>query len=438
MKTDLGVFLKQYRIDNGLTQAGLQEQLEGKGATVSSGYISKLESGVIKLPDDVFLAKLAELTGTDVVSLRNMCRETSEVSSKLRMACGHSVWSAPLYLAACDGLVPNLQISTFIQGEPRVDLRAEHLDWIVPFSERMYWADRPELTPLSAADVALLLDRGQVDVGSLPGNLVRTGPYKDSLLCVGTIVDSASGCCLVCPPDIAKEWMSTNDLGQLLAEKTKGHGRKNTRSPVRFGAEEGTIAFQYLSQACAHGAVAQHQVVWNCKAAELRRRSFRELADVCKQEEKATLMGIVAWEPHATWLVRNSKADNGAVLEKCALQFAPHVELGKESHLTYEIVITRRRLGDPLPRKRELFQTLNQLVTVVAQTASRLNNLGTVPESVPESVMRRLADFLGFFGKDDDEQAVTDVIEETQRIINRILYSVRWHVLPEMGIGPQA
>jgi hypothetical protein len=33
---------------------------------------------------------------------------------------------------------------------------------------------------------------------------------------------------------------------------------------------------------------------------------------------------------------------------------------------------------------------------------------------------------------------VTDAIEETQRIINRILYSVRWHVLPEMGIGPQA
>ena len=172
MQTELGVFLRRFRAENNVTQTKLEEDLKAK-----SGYISKLESGAIQRPEDRVLTKLAAATGRRLEDLRAMCRPVAQIGAKLKMACGHSLWNAPLYCAVGKGLLPGLQVSSFYKskgpGLVQSDkIRAADLDWITPFSDQP--EERvagPALVPLSAADVASLLERDEVEIRRAAGQL---------------------------------------------------------------------------------------------------------------------------------------------------------------------------------------------------------------------------------------------------------------------------
>jgi transcriptional regulator with XRE-family HTH domain len=433
-QTRLGAFIRDTRSGKGHTQAEVEEAL----GIDKRGYISKLESGVIQRPTDKMLRLLAGYCETEFDTIKAMCETAAQARSVLKMACGYSLWNAPLICAAGEGLLPGVQISSFYRrsegGTISSDkLRASNLDWIAPYSAAEK-QDFSSLVPLAAADVGRLIYRGDVDIVAMPGNLLREGYLKDRLTCVGTVVDTVSGCSLVYPKtsDFADELaglpnLGTAKLGELLLKTKDAKGKKR----VRLAAQELTIAAEYIAQACqAHpGKLDTHDVLWHSPAADLAEQGFKQLAKACQKKEEAELLGVITWEPLATWLCQRTGHD---VLKTIPLHFVHADELTEPRHLTYEIAISDKRIGEPAPLRKELYHALAEIMGVAADMAKLLNE-----QDGSDALMGWLAGFYRFKDPGTPESADEQAIKLTKKSIARILYSVRWNVVPQMGVGPQ-
>lgn len=450
--TALGQLLKYRRDQAGLTQQQLEAQLDA-----GPSYVSKLETGRLRMPAEDVIAKLADFLDKSVDEIRRLCESNDQpVGAPCRLVAGYSVWAAPILLAAAEGLIPGIEVSCLSKiGSSGVRLVSD-LEWISPGRYLDELTPRMEgIAPLSAADVAELLQREGVEFGALPGNLVRGDRLRDSVLCVGTITDSSGGCSIVCRSEVADELatiagepagsrsgrrsVGTRDLAILLQNPKS----KSTVGRRRVAAEERTIAAEYVTQACRHitsgrRRLSRSNVIWDFRAASVAKTNFDEFESRCVQETNDKLLGIIVWEPLATWLTSTgTRPSKGKPANKplaaIPLHFTPEDGSGRASHLSYEIVLPRRLLAEPTARRQELFLSMERIMTAVAATAARLNNI----ESEPASTLCRLSRMYGFLQNEKSTAPTSIACEALARMINGVLYSVRWHVVPELRIGPQ-
>jgi transcriptional regulator with XRE-family HTH domain len=449
-KTLLSKFLREYRKQNNLKQIELQEKL-GYGR---QGYISKIETGLIGTPDAEFLKALAREVGKTVDELIALSRqpEESEETDQLlpqitvpenefKLVFGHSLWGAPIFHAAYEGRIQEFAVTSFASLNPQAGLRRLEPIWITPTQiARTPGPGVSDLAAFSAVDVLTLLRKGEADVGAVPGDIV-----PEDFIRIGTIVDSAAGCTFVCRKEKFEEWekegshrprrqssreaptstglnpmvFDTNDLCKII-ENENDAGKK-----VRIGVEENTIAYEYLKDICEQDRTHPLQVKdvkWKLRSSELAIKSVTTLERECRSEyPPSDLIGVIVWEPHATWMTLIENAETGRELKKVPIHFTPS-SLGRPHHLSYELVIRQNRIGRMNPREKELRSAVSKLMYELWDSANRLNKLSKW--SVDHGMIEQLAEYFRFAGDDAEDGA----IERTLNAVGSILYSVRWDV----------
>lgn len=454
--TLLGERLRQWRKDNQLTQTDVKGRLASRGWVDGSvDYLSKIETGRIKRsPDEAFLAALALEWNQNIDQVRGLCAprgdshgilEQSALPSStgaFKLVFGHSLWGAPLFEAAHGGYIKNFQMASFFHDLPADGSSTPILAWVKPGEQFPTPRPRSTLAALSASDVVELLRKKEADVGALPGTVAKE---NDDLEIVGTIVDSVAGCTFVCEADKLDEWqkegllvppkslrrqqpddrdnrpftspVSTRDLYEVFRFE------KGTKSRISFrvGAEEDTVAYDFLRDACDQdrkATILLRDIHWHFRTRDLTQVSFGALKRDCQERVHAKLVGAIVWEPHATWM--RLLQDKTAQLRKIPLNFAPG-ELGRPKHYTYVVVVPRNLLTDRNSRRRELINAIAELMAVLDTRAERLNNLS--PNRRSETDLERLSRYFGLIKDHDDGSPLLDW---TLDAVGSILYSVRW------------
>jgi hypothetical protein len=222
--------------------------------------------------------------------------------------------------------------------------------------------------------------------------------------------------------------LGTRQLGVILNSLLLSQ-REN--AAIKIGLETNTIAEQFLRDACRHATelresdttnlppgtpfkIHHRRLVWHFRNQELKKKGFEELKNECcsNGEENGPvtrqLLGVITWEPHATWLASRSKN-----LVKVALNLSPDA-LGRPKHLSFDIVVSRASFLRSVETNRALRADFIDLIRVVWRMAKKLNN--QTREHYDADLIERLKWYF-------DYDRTDDVLEA----IGGILYSVRWN-----------
>lgn len=447
-KTLLGKLVRDYRQQHRLKQTDLQRRLACGG----QGYISKVETGLIATPDEQFLKALAKEVGQSVEELIALSRqpESPEVvdqplprmpvaSHEFKLAFGHSLWGAPIFHATFEARIPEFAVTSFARcNTTGIDL--SKLVWLEPESiPQPPGPGNNQLAALASVDVLTLLRRGEVDVGAIPGNIV-----PEDFVRIGTIVDSAAGCTLVCTNAQFEKWKKrgTPQRGRqhvndpktkpaaldLMALETRElaeiiNGENSGNANARIGIEENTISHEFLRDVVERDRSHQlslQDLKWQVRSSELAMRPFSLLKKECAEEHPGSeLVGVIVWEPHASWMTIVEQATE---LKKVPIHFSPN-ELGRPHHLSYEIVIRRNRIGRMNPKEKELRAAVSKLLYELWDSGNRLNKLRKF--SADEGTIEQLAKY---FSLTDLNEPSDDYSKRTLGAVGSILYSVRWDV----------
>jgi hypothetical protein len=341
-----------------------------------------------------------------------------------------------------------------------------------------------DLKPYTAADVKriMLNKTGRMHVGAMPAEVIDED-FREEFFSLGTLVDSASGCTLVCRTADYEDWcrlirdrpqaseppaaaaggprkgagrpgpsssraaapgpagmdLGTRDLGRLLGllERRRAEHGDPSPQPGRFkiGVETRTVAERFLQDACAHATrlsvedrsyridrdseevlrfdparVAwsfRHPDLWKYRTEDPRPGAFPRLEEDFAgrypgpepgQAQRPELIGVITWEPQASWLVGGQ-----AEYAKIPLSFSPG-PLARPNHMTFELVVRRRSVLPGSPGSRELGQALLDLMEDLAAMGRELNKL--TPESQDSELIRRL---MWYFEFEDPVEALAAV-----------------------------
>jgi len=374
--TELSRFVRDFRERSGYSQSELLVLLnrELPGHPLPPKYVSIVETGARLNLEARFFSALSKLSGQSIERLQTQQRipiQSAPASGSLgspppsypvRIACGHVIWAAPILAAAIDGRLPGISIATFAESKMDAELlSADKAVWVEsgkwPVLPRDLEGLRMKVPaplrkeespswPLSARDVLRWLREGNVDIIGVPGGLVE---HNRDFMRIGRIVDSATGCTLVCSKELSDRlqpneratWpYQTVTTDQLCATLSAGD------SAWRIGAEEGTVAWQFLEAACMKGGRDLSDIPWDCPNRVLTTSSFGMLQSRLRSEmrdDDIRLAGVVTWEPHASWLIDQSEEEPRAF----PMQLSPN-HRGEPRHLTFDLFILRRRSEDPL------------------------------------------------------------------------------------------
>src|ERR1041384_641038 len=401
-RTLLGKLLRDYRLRNELTQTELQLRLGCGG----QGYISKVETGLIATPDSDFLTALAKEVKKDVAELTPPSQQPEEpevvdqplpkmsVSShEFRLAFGHSLWGAPIFHATLEGRIPEFAVTSFARFDAKGGIDLSKLVWLEP--DHIPPSPGPgnnDLAALASVDVLTPLRRGEVDVGAIPGNIV-----PEDFVRIGTIVDSAAGCTLVCTDQQFHKWYEQLQSNRRGDPNIKGRGisadsmaletraladlinnGKGRDKIARIGVEENTIADEFLRDICERDPSSKlvlKDLKWNLRSSELSGKSLSRLKkEWAADRHGSDLLGVIVWEPHASWMTIIGESEGDKTLRKVPIHFSPS-ELGRPHDLAYEIVIRRNRFGPMNPKEKELRAAVSKLLYELWDSGNRLNKL---------------------------------------------------------------
>jgi len=464
-------------------------------------YQSKVETGAIKVPDEAYLSGLSRLVKRPVAELKRLStlqaggRLPSGLSGldplvfdrdgagEFGLFFGHCVWAAPLFLAASVGRNTSFRMVSYgsrsAPDQPYVPSSIKFVEHI---------AAEPSLTgdlkPYTAADVKQLMlnKKGGIHVGAMPGEVIDDD-FREEFFSLGTLVDSAAGCTLVCRTADYQDWrhllgitapaagaplsssrdpransrnprssnqtkaaqrstathLQTRDLGRLLGLLERRRAERGDKSPqpgrFKVGVETETVAERFLDDACGHATQLsiddrhyridrekeevlkfdlnriawnfRHPDLWQYRNEEAKRGAFARLEeDFARrypepepgQAERPELIGVITWEPQASWL-----DDHQGKFTKIPLSFSP-TRLVRPNHLTFELVVQRASVLPGAPRARELGQALLVLMEDLAAMGRKLNKL--TPESQDPELIRRL---MWYFDFEDPEETLAAV-----------------------------
>jgi transcriptional regulator with XRE-family HTH domain len=435
--SELGAFIKKFREERGLTQTRLDEELHLNPKLL---YTGKVERGDIKSPNDAFLEALSSYTGTSVEKLREMSRtpvasmrqgRIDTVSdggrkSPLKLLFTHSLWSAPVVLAAARNLAPEFQMASRRDGE------SGEASWLgVSGLEESTRAGRKADTPFAVSDILRDLSRGSVDVAIVPGSTVAS--YR-GFQRIATLVDSAAGCYLVMTEKDIREYrknlsidrnINTKELGQLIMTAVAA-GVK----PL-FCIEENTMAQRCLEAAAEAAAKAareeevrggsrpkQRQEIPPSTAMrlhvpgnELTGMSFESLKSrIPGDKTDQQLLGVITWAPHC-YLLRRAQIESGnEEVRVLPIRLMPTPE-GRPRHLTYEIIT--RELA---PVTADFRSALVNLVRQIWYCCDSIRDVSL--DNYSSESVATLGDYFGL--------STEDTIQGLQSILFSVKYDVEF------------
>ena len=392
-QTSLGVHVRDHRERLKLTQAEFQKRIGYE----KPQYQSKIEQGSVVTPDPKYLEASREMriSVEDLERMHTVLAEAltpspslahhvsaNSAAGKPLIYFGHCLWGAPLYLAINKGLCDRFEVASLGKEDSNDAGRLLSPTPIAAFKNfRSPASMADDLLTMSASTVLEALQADEIIAGALPGNLLADEDYQEELVSLATLVDSSAGCTLVCDKQTLVEklgsksealdvWedaqqspdgplnnvsLGTRQLGVILNSLLLSQQEKEA---IKIGLETNTIAEQFLRDACRHATelresdttnltpgtpfkIHHRRLVWHFRNQELKKKGFEELKNECcsKGEENGPvtrqLLGVITWEPHATWLASRSKN-----LVKVALNFSPDA-LGRPKHLSFDIVVSR-------------------------------------------------------------------------------------------------
>jgi transcriptional regulator with XRE-family HTH domain len=442
--TKLGAFVREHRLREGLTQAQL-----GRALGLGNGlYISKVETARVGSPAPEFLAALARRTGETIDALRAMGRAEPLRPSGLlpadshrpdvgpfKLGFGHCLWGAPIFLAAHRGMIPDFLVASYSVHDPDREPQPRPA-WIQPdqVATQVPGPGGLQAEPWSAVKILDLLEKEEIHVGAIPGNVITGRGGDQRFIRIATIVDSATGCTFVSDARVVPSRpavLSTDQLFDLVA----AHARRR-RGPVNIAAEVGTVADKYLQRAFERASIALQTastpksqrdlyrhltpdaVRWHCESSQLARASFGELRESCLRTNGASLIGVLTWEPHASWLETRTKSGSGAGLKKFPLYFSPDAR-GRVMHMSFDLVILRSTALTDAFRI-----ALTRLIQRVWQNSTMLSELdGT---SFDTDALNRVAGYFGFVGDRSRTRGKETVLNHARAAIDGIRYSTHW------------
>lgn len=423
MKPDnLAQFVRTVRYGAGVTQSELADVL----GNVSPQYISKIETGRIKKPTRTFLQSIAEFSQTPMTELASMLSVSRSVADndatyrgrQYRLVFGHCLWGAPIFLAAHRGMLPEFQVASFSKRSDRQPA------WITA-DAKIEQAPRPgslDCEPWSAVRILDALEKEEIDVGAVPGNILWGRRRFQRFSKIGTVVDSATGCTFVANSaliDMPPAVISTRKFGELIMS-----ARRRLGKDVRVGVETGTVAEDYLHHAFTEPnralppselSIAPSDIAWHCENSELVSRTFEDLSAQCRNEHSAELLGMVTWEPHASWLANSSIDSTSKPLIKLPLYFNPD-SAGRLTHMSFDLVTLITTAIDSETRV-----AFSKLIQKVWQNAVLLTEMDG--SSFDTDPLNRVARYFGYASADNLSRRALD---DVRKAVAGIRYSVHW------------
>jgi hypothetical protein len=211
--------------------------------------------------------------------------------------------------------------------------------------------------------------------------------------------------------------LETVHLGRWLEHINKKKPARN----LRVGLERKTIAAYFFDLALIDSEYEEEmpgETVFGLRNWEFSYRTFRQLHEDC-EKAGGELIGILTWEPHASWLKRMSK---GEELKRVPLVLSPEPPWGRPRHLTYEVVVNFDRLaGMGEAAKRRFLGALKNLLLAFETQGHRLNAVRGFED---HDALEDLARYFGFAGPSGENVLKRDDLEETLSAITQIRYSV--------------
>lgn len=406
----------------------------------SSQYISKIETGVIQWPgDDEFWEALSLFASIPRADLEDLARrpmgshEQRRIRSTFCVAAGHCIWAAPLVLAAREGMIEEyFHVVTSRVGEAFSPI-AEPLS-----PEKIPSPRNKDVVSLSAIDVLDCLrregeDKNRVDLAIVPGKLVDEA--EKSLLRIGCIVDSWTGCSLVCRKEFeqrlaGRDGNLTEVTSRALASALVTPSSRGRPVAARFkiALEEGTVADEILKEGM--------DVQWGKDSGRLvcdilhpcRNRDFaveKKYEDIERAVGKDfSLAGVLTWDPHATWLKKT--AEKREDLTIVPVKF-PVGEDGRAAHLTFELVIRSADAISTEPRAKELRHAIFHLMRQLRDCSARLNFIDTIFKSNDRRTVRAIGEYFGLIDVDRSDSLGFDDMADTLKAIGSVRFTAHFH-----------
>lgn len=318
----------------------------------------------------------------------------------IRIAFGHCTWAVPLVLAMRD--LVGFEFTSFKSRESGEPVWMASGDCNLLRDRKYPGPTDTHLVPMSADEILTLLDHDVAQVCAVPGRLVEEGDRAYTL--VATIVDSGPGCSYLMD---ASQHQVLCDLTFSSANSRVAFTTSEIAGAIRLScpksmmpviiAEQGTVGVSYAQEIEQHlGRTLPLRVFQGFQASALQQASsFATIEEnMRKRFPNGKLVGIIAWEPHASWLRSRDEA-----VRDVLLQYAPRPGFSKtpKTNLTFDLVITDK--SRPHARVMEL---VTDLWTLLQKRS--LGNL-TIPD----------ADLLaGYFGFDQSNTDVASIIGRTR------------------------
>lgn len=442
-KTALGAFVRRERLARGKTQREF-EQLLGIEATHKL-YVSKVETGAILQPGEVFLEALAHLTGRPRAEINAMAKGEGEDRgagalnqrglAPFKVAFGHCLWAAPLVLARDED-----EHLPFHFASARDDI--EELYTKDQWGNRHY-----QLTEyFSAVQVKERLLKANVELAGLPGDLIKA-ESKD-ILSIASLVDSSISCTLLLKQELTgvdadqirdgANLKVDEFLRKLLFQKDGTTCRDRVSGsdpsfPFHLGVMYGTIAQEMLISGIDLLPIDIRKRVGRHLPKRITSEFFRDSAEAKKFWAEPSTIGVLVWEPQATWL-QESKGVAEVVANKQGWKpvkvklFFPLGKDGRPRHLSYELAMLKSTAVSEDVRHRELRASLSSLIDALDRHADFLNQLDDDTPMPPEDKLKVISDYfeLGRTGQAQHSDSLFPY-EQALHAIGEIRYSVKWN-----------
>ncbi len=416
-RTKFAEFLRKARGE--FTQGEFQEKYLDCGPAKNQ-YLSKVETGIIRQPNDGFLQAVSDYTKTPLSELRQMCEESAESAERgenqFRLLFGHCIWAAPLVLVAREGKLPMFKFASF--GRKEDDTWNFGNTWIKGDSMGDIPGRGANLPTMSGHDVRILLEKGQADVAALPWEVIERNDLEFER--VASIVDTWTGCTFVTTKENLAATQgslpndpSTEDLGNYLVKLADARGK--TR--LRVVAERGTAAEKYLRDAehwitkhhPGHSILHGDDVLSNQPNRNLADSDYGAIQNACG----GVLAGVITWEPHATWLKQRDKHADSS-LQSFRLHFKGS---DQPRRLTFDLVTYIGRQT----RSEGFYSSLLDLVYRLHLWAERLTSVSI--EGKPEVWDHEMLLNLGrYFNLTGDRNVIGPVSDALKGIRYRVIW----------------
>ena len=457
-KTAFAQFVFEFRRAGKLTQEALGEKILGAdGKQVPKSYISHLETGGVLRPHKSVLESFSRLTGRSVSELEQMTDQP--VDSLLEdnrdggrpgstgylftIAFGHCLWASPIPVAIGKGLLPHFQSVSFSDARDSqpVFLDAKGFSKVLKESGRLPGNSSTDRS-ISARDALEMLERKQVDFAAVPGNLIGDD-LRSWALQVGTIVDSSSGCTLVCNEafyNSLKEFR-TSKSGSFVAEDallsipSKNLGaalsRMKSQPTPLLAVEPGTVAEDILDDALGDLEPNDARKIWGTirhefMNSQIGTSEFQQEIDRWIDDRKQ--VGIITWQPHASWVSK------GRLSKEIQIPFSRGVD-GRPHHLTFEIVMRLEDAIESSVRTRQLRLAVYDLMNSLSDVANTLNAIDSTSRTYDKTAVSIVSQYFNLHhsGRNTSNQEMShgisgDAFGPAIRAIGAVRYSVKWNM----------